>query len=409
MRGTRVLATLGPIAVSGALVAIAGLVPVQYPSERPVVSVTPVLGVTCPFTGSGGQLVVAGQEPRVRALSGKAVDASAPVTSPLAISLTGSRTPAAGIASTQGGALLWTECGTPTSSGSILIPNPATAEVVLANSDRLDALVNITLSGPDGPVRAAGLVDIQVPAGQVVKVPMSVHAPADTPLEVFWTASQGRVQASGQQIGEGREQAPSTQPDEVLAFAAVLGGQQRTRLVLHNPGPERAEVSISALGERGRFTPETDLASLEPGTTVVHDLTQPLAGQHTGLLVESTAPVTGLVEVQTGTDVGWVTPTRPGTRLGDVVPRGTLQLVNPNAVPARVVVRQAGAETAVTIPAGGVQRVPVQAGEVSVTSNMAIAAGAQMAGTGIGLTRLRALPAAEKAQSGTLDPHLGQE
>lgn len=401
-----VLAVALPMAVAAVLVVVAGFVSPQQPDSRQTVSVQTSRTLSCAFAGAPGQLFSTDQGARVTTLDGTAI--AQPATNgaiPASVLVSGRGADlGAGVRSQSSAGLMWAECQPPATLGTLVVPRPATSEIVLVNPDRTDASVNISLSGATGEIQSAGLRGIVVPASSTVRVPVSVHAPDGAPVAATYRTSQGRVQAAVRSL-TGPEQAVSLVPQRIGVFAALPLQPSQVQLVLHNPGNLRAEVRVEMLGPRGRFAPANGNASLEPNTTVTLDLTAAFKGEPMGLLVTGSADVVSMVETTGANDLAWVLPQSAASDLVDAVPEGTLQVVNPGQVEVSVSV--AGAP-ATTIAAGASVEQSVTGGPLKLTSTGPIAAGVRIKGSGQTVVRLRPASPALTGGAGQLDPRVGR-
>lgn len=412
MRASSLVAPLTTLVVAGATLVAAGFVRPAQPVERPVAMVPPVRSLSCAFPGALGTVHTTQAEGvAVTTPSGAAVEdpfGTERVTGPVLLTRTGEGHFAAAVLSKAGDAMSWTECGAPATRGTVMLPIATDTELLLVNTDQVDAVVSITLHGPSGRITSAGLEGVVVPRRQSVRVPISVHVPTATAVAATFVATQGRVRASANLTRGGREQMAPSQARNTLAFAGVPAST-KVRLVLFNPGRETVDVVVSALGVRGRFTAEGGEVSIDPGVTVELDLTDPLNGESVGLLVEGSGPIAGAVDVTAGADRVWLAPQDPGTELRDVVPDGQLQLVNTGESLAQVTVEDTRrASTRHQVPAGGTATVAVPAGVVRITSDTPIAAGVLVTGKGLASTRVRAVQNTTRPEPGMLDPQLGQ-
>lgn len=405
------LATALPAALTLALVLLAALLRPGQPGARPVAEVGAVRSLTCPFLGNRGTLVALGDGLEVASLEGQAVaDPLRPnaVTAPVTLTRNGDEPLAAGVLSREASTASWTECAMPVTSGGVVITQPATSELVLTNPDAVDALVNVALQGPGGPIASAGLRGITVPARSTVRVPVSVHTTSDDPVTATFASPQGRVVAVVRANAGGVEQAPTSAPARLALHPGIPPGASRVRAVVANTGEDRAAVTVDVLGPRGRFTPTNGTLSVPPHSTLALDLTAPINGQPVALSVSSDVPVLSMVEATSGSDLVWVAPTEPAQRLTDVAPAGTLQVANPSTAEARVRVRAQGAPGALTLPPGGVAAVQVGAGPVALESDHPVVAGVRATGAGLAVARVRATPETTVPSPGILDPGLGR-
>lgn len=407
------IAVVVPLLVGAVLVGIASLVRPLEPTPRVVTPVPLVQSRSCAFTGAPGSLIATGAGVQTTTLEGEEVaDPTVPgaVTGAVLLRQQGADPLNAGVRSQSRAGMMWAECRPPATAGAVIVADPATAELVLLNPDRTDAAVNISLSGATGEIQSAGLRGIIVPAASTVRVPVSVHAPAGIPVTATYRTSQGRVQAAVRSLTTAPEQAVTSLPLTEAVFATLPENPDQVRLLLHNPGSVRADVTIEMLGPRGRFAPANGTASLGPHTTLAVDLSAAFAEESMGLVVTSTSEVLSMLTTTGAGDIAWVLPHAPATTLLDAAPEGMLQVVNSSPNEASVTLTQsggAGTET-FTIPAGASAQRPVAAGQVTIVSTVPVAAGVRLTGTGQAVSRVRELLVSAAAAPGTLDPQIGQ-
>lgn len=415
---TRTLVAVAvPLVVAALLVALASVVSPQQPTVRLVTPAPLVKSRSCAFVGAPGSLVTTGSGVLTTTLAGEEIDdpaAPGAITGSVLLRQEGPDPLGAGVRSQSRDGMLWAECEPPATAGAVIIPDPATAELVLVNPDRTDAGVNISLSGATGEIQSAGLRGIIVPAHSMVRVPVSVHAPAGAPVTATYQTSQGRVQGAVRSLSAAPEQVVTSLPLPEAVFATLPERPDQVRVLLHNPGSVRADVTIEMLGPRGRFAPANGTASLGPNTTLMVDLTAAFAEESMGLVVTSATPVLSMVATTGANDIAWVLPQPPHTELLDAVPAGVLQVVNPSTNEASVTVTQRAAGSSgdttetLVIPAGASAQRPVGSGQVQIVSTTAVAAGVRLNGTGQAVSRVRAPVTTMSAVPGVLDPQIGQ-
>lgn len=411
------MAVIVPVVVAAVLVALASLVRPQQPTARVVTPTPLVQSRSCAFAGAPGTLVATGSGVQTTTLAGAGVaDPTVPgaVTGSILLRQDGADPLAAGVRSQSSAGLMWAECRPPATTGAVIIADPSTAELVLVNPDRTDAAVNISLSGATGDIQSPGLRGIIVPAASMVRVPVSVHAPAGVPITATYRTSQGRVQAAVRSLALTPEQVVASAPLTEAVFATLPENPDQVRLLLHNPGTVRAEVTIEMLGPRGRFAPANGAVSLGPNTTLTVDLSAAFAEESMGLVVTSATEVLSMVTTTGANDIAWVLPHAPETELLDAVPGGVLQMVNPSANEASVTLTLNAAEGSgpttetITIPAGASAQRPVVAGEVRIVSTTPVAAGVRLSGGGQAVSRVRERVVNLAVAPGVLDPQIGQ-
>ena len=187
----------------------------------------------------------------------------------------------------------------------VQLGDDAQADLVLVNSDSTDAVVDLTILGPQGRINAPGSRGLVVEARGARSVPLAVLASADGPVSVLVESSAGRVAPTlRQRLWDGSDPLgadwiPATAaPDTELVIPGIPAGDGRRELVVTNPGERTASVAVELLGEQGRSA----LAGVEhleipAGTTRTFDLGPGLAGQVAGLRLAAEQRVTATVRL----------------------------------------------------------------------------------------------------------------
>ncbi|MGA4508357.1 DUF5719 family protein [Propionibacteriaceae bacterium G1746] len=411
------LAVVGPMMLAFVLVGIASLVPAQRPRPVQVVPTQPLRSLSCAFGGAPGSLITTAPDSVTTDLTGAVVDnpsTNGSIRGSVLVDQRAVGVLAAGVRAQSSAGLSWSECAPATTGGAVIVPDPATAEVLLVNPDSPDAGVNMSLSGPSGEIQSPGLRGVVVPGRSMVRVPLNVHAPAGSPVTLSYEASQGRVQVATRTTSGAPEQAVTTSAKLVSVFASTPAGASQTRLLLHNPSDQRVEARVEMLGVRGRFAPPNGEVSLQPNTTVALDLTQTVQGTAMGVVVTGSDELVAMVAAVVGPDIAWVLPQQPAHELTDATPAGTLQLVNPSAqdVTASVTMHTlggtGGGAFTVQIPAGASVERSIVAGEVNINATGEVAAAVRLTGSGAAVSRVRPQVQDVAPAPGTLDPQLGQ-
>lgn len=304
-------------------------------------------------------------------------------------------------------------CAPAATTGTLLVTDPGNTELTITNSDANEAVVDLSLLGPDGEVTAVGARGIAVAPGVTRTVALSVLAP-EGPVGVTYSASQGRVAMAAVNV-EGRDTryiGPARS-----AIEHVIGGipaeAATAQLVITNPYEERAEVLVSALGATSEYelAPTADL-SVEPMSTVAVDLGDALGGEAAAIRVKAAHEI-GAAVVVTGATGSPVTLTgsEPAREVAAMTIGGVLQATNPGADP--VTLRTSATAGAVTLAPGTTQALALdgEAGEgwpVSVEADGPVVVAAVSADQPglvvIPLGRIADDPQA--ARVAELDPHL---
>lgn len=189
----------------------------------------------------------------------------------------------------------------------------ATAEhastVVLTNPDPTQAIVDINIVGPDGPLETVGTSGLVIPAGDTVAVDLTDVVAGRNDLAVDVEASQGRVVAnvldrwSDGQAPAGTEWLPAAVAParEVTLLEAGSGTGERTLLVT-NPGSRSVLVSATVTDADGTFVPQ-DVRPLElaPASVATVDLPRALGSGALTLRLSSPGPITATLRTTTTT------------------------------------------------------------------------------------------------------------
>lgn len=176
-------------------------------------------------------------------------------------------------------------------------------ELILTNPDDSQAEVDLRFYGPQGRVVVAGSPGLVIDARSTRVLSLSSAVKVEGPLGMSVQASVGRVavvakrlQSSGPKPAGVDWLLPSTPPELTTVIPGVPGDQGTRRLVLTNPGPERATASVQILGLQGPYAPTgADTVEVPQESSVTVDLEPGLATQAGSVLVTSDQPVTGTV------------------------------------------------------------------------------------------------------------------
>jgi hypothetical protein len=218
----------------------------------------------------------------------------------------------------------WWFSGVGTSVGSV-------SRLVVSNPTPALAVVDLTLYGPDGPVKAVGERGIALAPRSRESIDLAQFAPGLEATTVHVEASSGRVVAAvhtylmdGASPGGTEWIAPSEDPAADVLLNAGFAGKGGQQLQITNPGEREAQVQVQVqvVDTAGPFTPSS-LKSLRipPGTVLTWDLTEVTEDSAAAFFLTSTVPVTGaVVDTSKGTPDIAVSSTSP--ELGDpsVVP-----------------------------------------------------------------------------------------
>lgn len=375
--------------------------------------------ITCAVAGAA--LVDAAGDVDVKPVEG----AASPVTAPARVETDGpvrisaDARVSAGVL-VEGDERAYAPCGGALTSGMVLVQDPADTELVLVNSDAGEAAVDLTIYGPDGEVTAVGARGILIAPGVVRRIALSVLAP-DGPVAVSFEASQGRVAMLATSV-EGRPTslaAPTTPATQHLLAGAPTKATS-AQLLLSNPGEDRLDVALEALGPGGLYVPAvSDSLSIPPKTTVRVSVTDALAGEATTLRASADQPFGAALVTTAGGQAATVVQTDAATSLSGLVPgAGELLVSNPDAAQSAtlsVTLTPLGGEAVtsdVSVAAGASVAVPLPKGDpvlAEVVGDVAVVAAAT-SGTKAGTVVAPLTPAEQGEQTGLpteIRPELG--
>ncbi len=266
----------------------------------------------------------------------------------------------------------------------VLLNDDTQAELVLANSDTVEAAVNVTIFGPDGRINAPGSRGIVIEPHSARSVPLSVMATVDGPVSLLVESSAGRVAATlHQRLWRGTTPLgsdwipPTLAPATELVLPGIVAGTGDRELVVTNPGERTASVAVELLGEDGRAAvPGAENLDVPAGVTRSLELGPGLAGQVGALRLTSEQPIVAGMRQSSADDPAKQDPVWAAALevpdLDAVLPlpagakaSATLLLSNPAQTDAEVTVTLGnelggeGTTTQVAVPAGSTLAVPV--------------------------------------------------
>jgi hypothetical protein len=176
-------------------------------------------------------------------------------------------------------------------------------ELILTNPDDTQAEVDLRFFGRRGRVAVPGSPNVAVPARKSRTISLSSLVETEGSLSLVVRASSGRVAAVVRKIRSSKLtpagadwQLASAAPATTVVIPAVPDGEGARRLIVTNPGAERAAVTIQALGVQGAYAPSgAERLDLTPESSAEVDLTDGLAGEPGAIKLTSDQPVTGTV------------------------------------------------------------------------------------------------------------------
>lgn len=313
-----------------------------------------------------------------------------------------------GILSRGNGGMSWTPCERAVTGGALVVPSSRGASLLVVNPDSTEAIVDLTIHGPDGELVPLGARGIAVGAGQTREVALSVLADVEGPVGVTFQTSRGRVSVVARLGEPAVEAGVAGQLGTDHLLPGVPAGAQRVSVLVTNPGRDRAEVRVRALGVTPDYEPAGGTALVEPGATVALALDAALAGEASTLRVTSDQEVAASLAVG-APDTALVAPVQAGTELQGLVPDGgVLQLTAPGA-DARVKLEVDGQQQDLSVARGTTLALPEAVrGRVRLTSDQPVTAAVVYASEqGQAIAPLQSPQGTGAAPvAATVDPHL---
>ncbi len=293
------------------------------------------------------------------------------------------------------------------------------AFLLIANPDPAQAIVDVSLFDASGRVQAAGARGLVVLGNSTRTLALEPLVQAAEPVTAVVRASTGRVRTVARVEGAGGADWVGTAAPAAptVVIAGVPAGEGERTLIVNNPGPRRATVSVVALTAQGAFAPagaESVDVNAESTTSVRID--SALRGDVSGLKLTSSQPVRAAVRAtSTDGDVAF-SPARPafaGRSVVPLVPNSALVLTNPGESEASVTIAvDEGTATPTLVAPHTTIQVPVTTGRsaelATSSSDLRIAMIVTQVDQvkGIGVVALGPGGIAESTVSPTLDPRL---
>lgn len=313
----------------------------------------------------------------------------------------------------------WAGCARAHTDQYVQLPGGTGAQLEIINPDATDALIDITLSGPDGEITGSGLRGLTIPAASRIVVDLAAHASTDTALGARVRSSVGRVVAVGRiDRPDVLGVVPATQQGTRLTLAAIPS-QVTTRLLLTNPGTTRNVVTLTAASTAGQLTLGASARiTLDAQRTVAVDI--PSENQAVALILEGRDPFAVTAMAVTATDSGFIAgqpaETVESTQqlLAAIPAAGEVLIANPDDGEALVTVDwgEGQASSSVSVSALSVVSVaiPHQATQASLNATLPVTASISLRGDSPGMTTYAAqlVPRTTAAMPLEYQPGLGR-
>jgi hypothetical protein len=275
--------------------------------------------------------------------------------------------------------LAWLPCPEPRARWWFVGAGAATVThdtvLTVANPRIGQAVLDIDVLGPHGPVSSPGLHGITVPAHSTRVVDLAKVAPAVGELAVSVVATRGLVSISAADrfapgvVGKAAQEWLPGQslPSRSVILAGLPPKPDSATLVVANPRQVEAVVAVEAIGASGTFAPHEDATlTVPPGSTATVPVRSVFDGGPVAIKVTSPQPVTAAIRTVTGGDVAFATAVRPVN--------GTTALAVPSGA-GQLVLSSIGPESAATLTAFGAQGKALLDRKITVPKGASVATG----------------------------------
>ena len=310
----------------------------------------------------------------------------------------------------------WAGCGRAQTDQYVQLPGGQGAQLEIINPDAADALIDITLSGPDGEITGPGLRGLTIAATSRTVIDLAEHADTRTALGARVRSSVGRVMAFGRiDRPDLLDVVPATQQGTHLTVAPTPG-QVTTRLLLTNPGTTRNAVTLTASSSAGQLALGANARiTLDAQRTVAVDI--PSENQAVALTLEGRDPfaVTAIAvtEADSGFVIGQSVETVESTQqlVAAVRGAGEVLVANPGEGEALVTIDwgEGQAIASVSVPTQSVVSVAIPEGatRAALDATLPVTATVALRGDGSGLTTHLAQPVPRTTAAMPLEYHPG--
>jgi hypothetical protein len=253
----------------------------------------------------------------------------------------------------------------------------------LSNPRDGDAIVDVDVLGPQGPIAAPGLHGIRVSSGRTVRLDLAKVSAAYGDLAVHVSATRGLVAATlPEQWAAGVVTAPVREWVTAQAAAARrlvllgLGGRgARQTLLVANPSAREAVVAVQLLTDGGVVAPrDRPSLTVPPGRVLSLSFRDAVAAGAVGVRLTSQVPVSATVRSVQGRDEAYAVAAEPFGAAGVVgLPEGArarLVLAGERATTVTMTAYDGSGATLgarqLAVPARGATTVAVPRGAVAV-------------------------------------------
>lgn len=236
----------------------------------------------------------------------------------------------------------WAACIQQRADQYIHLPLADDAVLTVVNAESSDALVDVTLTGPDGEIPGTGLRGVSIPAGSTQTFALADYAPGVAGVGARVRASTGRVLAyADYRSATGPGLAQTTELGTFSLITGIPEDATKVELIISNPGTTRSTVQLTSISEAGSSV----LAGYESHVlnarrTAVIDITEDLPKVASGLAIsgEEAFSASLLVTREGSSTLIPAVVDTSADLFGPIVGSGTLMVVNASAEINRVTI-----------------------------------------------------------------------
>lgn len=239
---------------------------------------------------------------------------------------------AAGALTVVGSTSGWSRCLQQRTNGLIALAHPKQSDLLLINTDDTEAALDLTLYGPKGEVTEVGSRGIVLSPKSSRVIGISTLVPDEAPIGVSIQTTAGRVAAVARTWSAAAgDYTTVSAPGETQLLPGVPANAKTVKVIVTNPGSERANIDISALGTQTIALAGAQDLAVEPNTTISVDVSSTIGTDPASVQVTSDQPVAASLAVDAGADSALVSHTEPVQNGRVFVPGGgVLSLTNPS-------------------------------------------------------------------------------
>ncbi len=325
---------------------------------------------------------------------------------------------AAGLLRQAQGDSSWAECSVPSADQYIHIPGDEGSILTIVNPLSGEAVIDVTISGPDGQIVHDDLRGVTLPGGQKMTLVMSDVAKDTRAIGVRIRTTIGRVIAYADITkDDGNGIANSAQIAKELTISSIPTDIDFAELIVTNPGTTRNVISIDQITEAGTsILGDYDSYSLNAQRTINIDITEALRGRGGALRLSGRDLFSATAVVVKDNHMAIIPSVKSAsltTQMMGALPHGNgeVMVVNGSDHDAEVSIHWSSSEPEqISLPSGTMKKVAIrdQSDQVTVISDQQISGSAVIGSEGLSSIRLNSIPSTQASIPLVREPGLGR-